>query len=148
MPIKMNKNASIIRKAAEKKLIGKKGTMVMTKDNTSKSAPVGDVVKSAEKLAEVRVGIGSTLNMGNYESLRLGVDISLPSTEKDLEKTFNKALELAEKNLERMITKFKGPQNQVLQPGSSKRSAQEVLDDDEIDEDDLESDNPDDEVEL
>jgi hypothetical protein len=135
---------------AKKKVIGKRGTVVLTKDGTAKSTPVGPVVKSSDKMAEVRVGIGSTLNMGNYESLRLGVDISLPCTEKDLEKKFSEALSLAEKNLEKMIKKFKGPQEQVLPPGkSNKRSAQDVLDDeDEIDPDDLESDNPDDEVDL
>ena len=147
MPIKMSKKASILR-TPEKKVIGKKGTMVMSKNDTAKSTAVGKIVKSAEKLAEVRVGIGSTLNMGNYESLRLGVDISLPCEAKNLDAAFGQALEMAEKNLERMIKKFKGPQEQVLKPGKS-RSAQEVLDeDDEIDPDEMDSDNPDDEVEL
>lgn len=132
---------------AKKKVIGKRGTVVLTKNETAKSSSIGKVVKSSEKLAEVRVGIGSTLNMGNYESLRLGVDISLPCVEKDLEKKFQEALTLAEKNLTLMISKFKGPKDTVRVPGTpvapQKRSAQDVLDDeDEIDPDEMESEDP------
>ena len=151
MPIKMSKKASVLR-TPEKKVIGKKGTMVLTKDGTAKSGSAGPVVKSSEKLAEVRVGLGSTLNMGNYESLRLGVDISLPCVEKDLEKKFVEALAMAEKNLSKMIEKFKGPSGSVRTPGAPvappKRSAQDVLDDEDEDDIELESDNPDDEVDL
>lgn len=133
---------------AKKKVIGKRGTVVLTKDGTAKSGAIGPVVKATEKLAEVRVGLGSTLNMGNYESLRLGVDISLPCIEKDLEKKFAEALALAEKNLERMILKFKGPQGSVKAPAAPKRSAQDVLDDDEIELDSEVPDDDEDEVDL
>lgn len=137
---------------AKKKVIGKRGTIVMSKDATAKSAPIGPVVKSSEKLAEIKVGIGSTLNMGNYESLRLGVDISLPCVEKDLEKTFNLALAKAEKNLSTMIEKFKGPSGSVRTPGAPvappKRSAQDVLDDEDEEEGDFITDPEDDEEEV
>ena len=57
--------------------------------------------------AIVRVGLGATLNMGNYESMRVGVDIELPCTEKQVPATFNRARKFARKKLAELIAEYR-----------------------------------------
>ena len=53
--------------------------------------------------AVVRVSMGTTLNMGNYQSLRLGVDLALPCAPAKVEAAFVKASAFVQKKLDKMI---------------------------------------------
>lgn len=55
--------------------------------------------------AVVRVSLGTTLNTGNYTSLRLGVDLSLPCNPAQVESTFLAAERFVSKHLDKMIAK-------------------------------------------
>jgi len=89
-----------------------KGTVLKPKKNTvnvtEKSAKAnsditwkdGSVTSQSESpftevhegpLCNVGVSAAQTINMGNYNSVRIGVDIHIPCKEEDLEKSFTKA---------------------------------------------------------
>jgi hypothetical protein len=63
-----------------------------------------------KKEAEVSIIIGSTLNMGNYESLRVQVGMSYPckAGDKEIRKTFKYIAELTEELLKEEINKLVG----------------------------------------
>jgi hypothetical protein len=63
-----------------------------------------------KKEAEVSIVLGSTLNMGNYESLRVQVGMSYPCTagDKEIRKTFRYIAELTEELLKEEINKLAG----------------------------------------
>jgi hypothetical protein len=60
--------------------------------------------------AVVRVSMGTTLNMGNYQSLRLGVDLALPCSPAQVEQAFDKAAKFVQLKLDTLITEHT-PQN-------------------------------------
>lgn len=45
--------------------------------------------------AFIRVNAGKTLNLGNYESLRIDVSVTLPCLPEDIEDTYERAAEFA-----------------------------------------------------
>ncbi len=59
--------------------------------------------------ATITVSSGITLNLGNYESLRVDVGISLPCkpTKKDVEETYTKALQFVEEKLAEQVAEIK-----------------------------------------
>jgi len=63
-----------------------------------------------KKEAEVSIVLGSTLNMGNYESLRVQVGMSYPckAGDKEIRKTFKYIAELTEELLKEEINKLAG----------------------------------------
>ena len=58
-------------------------------------------MKKEKQYAEVSVSLGSTLNMGDFESLRIHVGITYPCEPKDIDKTF----EIVSKRVENMLKK-------------------------------------------
>jgi hypothetical protein len=66
---------------------------------------VGPPLKFEGPTAEVRVDLGATLNMGNYEALRLGVSLSVPCSPdpKHIETAFKYAAKFTEDKLDKMI---------------------------------------------
>lgn len=56
--------------------------------------------------AYVRVGNGVTKNLGNYESLRLDVSISMPCYREEVDAVFTKLSEQVGKMLDTEISKF------------------------------------------
>lgn len=58
-------------------------------DETEKEEEVSlTVFAPGEEPAHVRVGAGLTINMGNFESLRLDCSVSLPCRPDDIEETY------------------------------------------------------------
>ena len=54
----------------------------------------------------VRIGAGVTKNMGDYESLRVDVSISMPCYREDMDKTFDKVAEDVAKRLSDEVDKY------------------------------------------
>lgn len=125
-----------------KKTVIKHGSQFVTKDGEVSQKKL-KAVRVPEAHAEVRVGIGSTLSMGQYESLRIAVDIMLPCDPNDIEATFEEASEFAGTKLDTLIRQFK--------PGaaspSKKKQKETTFDDDEEEETEEEEEDDDDEVE-
>ena len=95
---------------AKKRTI-KAGAVAKTVDGNTKMKR-GKPKVFKEKPSEVHVGMGSTLNMGNYESLRLSVDVTLPCAEKDLLKTFKRAVAFCDKQLDGLINEYRPAQKE------------------------------------
>lgn len=54
--------------------------------------------------AVVRVSMGTTLNMGNYQSLRLGVDLALPCSPAQVDAAFEQAAKFVQRNLDSLVS--------------------------------------------
>lgn len=54
-------------------------------------------------VAEVFVSLGTTLNMGDYESFKLSVGITYPCRTKDVDKTIDMLYKKIEKELDKRI---------------------------------------------
>jgi hypothetical protein len=69
----------------------------------------GNLTKT-KKEAEVSIVLGSTLNMGNFESLKVQVGMSYPckAGNKEIRKTFKYIAELTEELLKEEINKLAG----------------------------------------
>lgn len=85
-----------------RKVVGRHATLSVVKDGEVKQTK-GKAMKFKEDPAVVRVSMGTTLNMGNYQSLRLGVDLALPCTPAQVDVAFQKAAEFVEKKLDTLI---------------------------------------------
>lgn len=90
--------------AAKQKVRGKAAVVSTIKGEDIRQKH-GKVEKFEGPNAEVRVDLGATLNMGNYESLRLGVSLMLPCnpTPAAVEQAFAKAVKFTEAKLDKMI---------------------------------------------
>lgn len=80
-----------------------KGTIAKMRDDVVQVTEIGEAVTFDKPHATVRVSQGTTLNMGNYQSLRLGVDVTLPCAVDKLDKAFIMAKKFVEKHLEEMV---------------------------------------------
>lgn len=69
---------------------------------SNKTTCLGEVLESVPHVARVEVGAGATVNVGEYESLRADVRISIPCspTEEMITEAYNRASYLASKYLE------------------------------------------------
>jgi len=68
------------------------------------------IVKFEGEGADIRVSLGATLNMGNYESLRIGVDLSVPCepNTKSIESAFQSAATFVDEKLDQLTRLHKG----------------------------------------
>ena len=97
---------------AKKKVVATHGT-VSEVENDKITQTKGKVLKFEGDPAVVRVSVGATLNTGNYTSLRLGVDVSLPCYPEKIEETFKKAEKFASHHLTQMIAKKAPKEDEV-----------------------------------
>lgn len=98
---------NVVEKALEKvskRKIGRHATLstVVDEEITQKR---GKLRQFSSEPAVVRVSMGSTLNMGNYQSLRLGVDLALPCEPAAVEAAFKQAASFVEKKLGELVLK-------------------------------------------
>lgn len=92
-----------------KKKIGVHPTLSVITDGKV-SQKKGKVKLFDKEPATIRVSMGTTLNMGNYQSLRLGVDLALPCTVAGVDKAFEKAAQFVQTKLDHLIAE-NTPQN-------------------------------------
>jgi hypothetical protein len=93
-----------------KKALGRHATVSVVKDGEVKQTR-GKLRKFDGEPAVVRVSMGATKNMGNYESLRLGVDLALPCSPAEVDVAFDRAAKFVEAKLNTLI--------QEISPGDS-----------------------------
>ena len=93
-----------------KKVVAKHAVETRMKNGKMAQKKVGPPLKFEGPNAEVRVDLGATLNMGNYEALRLGVSLLLPCdpSPAKVEEAFKRAVKFTEEKLDKMIQANKG----------------------------------------
>jgi len=69
--------------------------------------------------ALVRVGVGNTINLGNFESMRIDISITLPCLVEDIEDTYRRASEYASEFMAEEEAVWLGPTN--ANPAKPKR---------------------------
>lgn len=79
------------------------GKMLVNNGETEEDLEVRVFPEGVEP-AKVSVGLNSTVNMGNYESLKLSVHVTLPCYAEEVEETFDKAQDFCEERLARMLS--------------------------------------------
>jgi len=67
---------------------------------------VGQFIVAQAPLCTVGVGAGATMNMGNYQSLRVNVFCSIPCEKKHLDATYESAAEFVEHKLNTLMEKL------------------------------------------
>ena len=99
-----------------KKVTGKAAVLSTVKNGAVKQR-LGKVKQFEGPTAEVRVSLGATLNMGAYESLRIGVDLMLPCdpSPAKVEEAFNRAVKFTEAKLDKMIKANRGEDTERLE---------------------------------
>lgn len=94
---------------------GKNGTLVVTVKKTQAGTVNADYEKREEievsrfvtTPALVTAGAGATLNMGNYESLRIDVRVSLPCYVEEIDGMYLKARDWVDERLSKEIEEVK-----------------------------------------
>ena len=79
------------KKVLEKKDAKAKTTIQFPDKSTAESEQVVESAVFAEAPCNVGVQASMTLNLGNYNSVKIGVSLHMPCLEKDLDTTFEKA---------------------------------------------------------
>lgn len=75
----------------------------------TKEDSVPDVLPAgAGELARVKVGLGMTINLGNYESARVDVGVELPCRVAEVNDAFGLAWEAAEHEVRQQIRSVRG----------------------------------------
>lgn len=81
----------------------REGKMWVSKQYKNGDSELSDervlVDKFEGPVAEVSVAMGLTVNLGNYESMRIDVGVKLPCYKEELEDAQNKAFEIVEREL-------------------------------------------------
>ena len=101
MTVTKIKNGKVIEK---KQAIGK----VVVTDEDGKETETAEVVEEFivdEPMANVGVKVGTTKNLGDYNSLRVDVSLFLPSktSKKELNKTFKKCFDWCDDKLDKIM---------------------------------------------
>lgn len=98
-----------VKKGGKRKVIARHPVASVVKDGKV-AQKVKPIRKFSEEPANVRISMGVTLNMGNYESLRIGVDLSVPcpNTKTGIESACKSATAYVEKKLSALHKKHKG----------------------------------------
>jgi hypothetical protein len=91
-----------LKKTSSEKVIGEHPTLSVVVEGAV-SQKKGKLLKFKGEPAVVRVSMGSTLNMGNYQSLRLGVDLALPCDPAAIDNAFDRASKFVEKKLNELV---------------------------------------------
>lgn len=81
-----------------------------------------------DKHAEARVDVSYTKNLGNYESLRVGVSIALPCAPEEIEETTVKAHTLAETYVNDFVREATGKPAAVVKDEPSKPASKKSVD--------------------
>lgn len=79
------------------------GKMIVNNGESEEELEVRVFPEGAEP-AKVSVGLNSTVNMGNYESLKLSVHVTLPCYVEEVEDTFDKARDFCAEKLTQMLS--------------------------------------------
>lgn len=103
----------ITKGKSQKSLIGEHATVSTVVDGKIEQKK-GKLLKFKEEPAVVRVSMGTTLNMGNYQSLRLGVDLALPCSPAEVDQAFERASKFTEKKLTELVARHKQPENEEV----------------------------------
>ncbi len=90
-PIKVATGTGKKPKTLEKKEAKAKTTIQFPDKSTAESEQVVDAKVFDVPPCNVGVQASMTLNLGNYNSVRIGVSLHMPCLEKDLDETFTKA---------------------------------------------------------
>lgn len=69
----------------------------------TKSTTVPVTMEQAGPWCEVGVVAGQTINLGNYNSARISVSVKMPCTKKDLDATFDQAMEWVDERMSTLI---------------------------------------------
>ena len=87
-------------------MTGKSWIQVGDKQPTQSTIPMP---QTEQANATINVSSGITLNLGNYESLRIDVGITLPCkpTKKEIEDTYSKCIEWVEEKLQQQTAEVK-----------------------------------------
>lgn len=94
-----NVQQSIVHVSRERR---RSGSVESAKDESTVLA----VHKFVTEPARVRVDLSSTINMGNYESVRVGVAVTLPVYVEEVEQGLDDAQAYAEAHLEREVAQL------------------------------------------
>jgi hypothetical protein len=72
---------------------------------TEANEPVGDVIVSAEPMANVGIGLSVTRNLGDYNSIKMSVDIHIPcaATEEGIQEAYEVGKAFVEDKLNGLI---------------------------------------------
>jgi len=110
---------------AKKKVVSEAAKVFVTKT-------VGGVPSSEETLIEVKkfitepakvtAGYGMTLNLGNYESARVDVGVTLPCYVEEIDEAYKEAVRLADEWIDAQVSKIKGTGGSTTQPAVTKNS--------------------------
>ena len=68
--------------------------------------PVGKPIDVTEPMANVGLKMGETMNIGDFESVRVDVSLFYPSETQEVEKTFRKVKKIVERQLSETITEI------------------------------------------
>ena len=79
-------------------LLKKSGKEIISEESKNESIPAE--ILSIEPLGAVNFEVKRVVNMGNYEAVHITVGITLPCTEKQINKTYLKAKDFVELRLE------------------------------------------------
>ena len=79
------------------------GKMVVNNGESEEELEVRVFPENVEP-AKVSVGLNSTVNMGNYESLKLSVHVTLPCYAEEVEEAFDKARDFCEEKITQMLS--------------------------------------------
>lgn len=63
------------------------------------------------RIARVEVELGATINMGNYESLRVGVNVQLPCYHEEVELALDEAQAIADAKLAALLAECRHQRN-------------------------------------
>ena len=75
---------------------------------SSDTVPMGLTPKASEPMAEVGVDLSMTVNLGDYNSAKLGVSIRLPSPVAEIDQSYEQAKQWANDRLETLIGEVTG----------------------------------------
>lgn len=108
-------------KKDQEQIEGKKGTLSVTINRTqigtikedSEEREQIEVSRFATEPAYVGVAIGTTMNMGNYESLRMEVRITLPCYVEEIDEIYLKAKDWVDERLDKEIADIRGKQKAI-----------------------------------
>lgn len=98
------------KKVVRKKVVGKQSTLTANLADGTSVEQKGKIQAFSGEPAIVTVGIGSVINMGNYQSLRLSVQLAYPCDPKKVGVTFDAVSKFAAKKLDLLITEHKAKQ--------------------------------------
>ena len=80
----------------------RKGKAITSQDQREEIIEMEDTGK-----ASVGVGLGMTINLGNYQSAKVDVHVTLPSDPDSLEETYDKAAEFCKAHIKKEVAAIK-----------------------------------------